>query len=740
MIETVEFLRDFGIYRNFQWNVPAAIPTFGKFNLIYGWNYAGKTTLSRLFQSLDTKSLSSEHAKASFKITRKDEPALESHDLSTAPKVCVFNRDFVNANFVQEAKAPAFVIGQPNAALKNRLTDLQKRLERVGRVAGQLSPKSEVITNRLLNAGTRRAADIGEILGDRLFKRPDLDRRIMEVRNNPDTYTLSAETIEGKLSTLRAGEDFKELAPIGNSLPDLATLIRQVNEMLGQTATNRAIARLKENPRIEEWVRHGLAFHQDGIRCEFCQSPLEKSRLEELGGHFSVEYESLVRDLKAKIDELAKVSFNVTLHDSMRLLQEFRSAYTGKCEMFAGWAEWATKIRDSVAQGIHEKLLSIETPQNWSDDIDGLQEGPDLVAEINAVVQQHNKTVRGLEQAQAEAKTALEKHFASVHFTDTNVPSAEAELRRLADEVGRCGTVSRAIAAQIAAVEAKIKGSSIAIETLNKLLRYLLTTSNIEVASLGQAEFVFRRGGVVANNLSDGEKTAVTFAYFLTRLESQGSALADTIVFVDDPISSLDANHIYAVFALVTTRLEGCRQLFVSTHNSEFFNLLKGRWTDDRSGRRKISSFYYVSRHCPDGGVPEAHLTALPKLLMRFKSEYEFVFAQLVTFKDMAAPSEHEVYTAPNLLRKFLEAYLGFRKPHISAWHDKLDLLIDSPEKIREIHKFADDASHLQSKDRTLGHSSFVASSQGYVKDVLDGLQVKDPEHHASLITIIQSA
>jgi len=739
MIENIEFLRDFGIFRNFQWNVPLPIPAFARYNLMYAWNYAGKTTLSRLFQALDTKSLSSEHANAAFQINRTGEPAIESQDLSAAPKVWVFNRDFVKANFVQESKAPAFVIGQPNAAFKNRLTSLQSRLAQVSKFSSQLNPKKEALTNRLQNAGTRRAADIGEILGDRLFKRPDLDRRVVEVRNNPGTYTLSAETVEGKLSTLRAGEDFKELAPTANSLSDLAALIRQVNELLGQTATNRAIARLKENPAIEEWVRHGLAFHQNGIRCEFCQSPLEKMRLEELAGHFSVEYESLIRDLKAKADELARVSFSVRLYDSMRLLQEFRSAYTGKCDMFARWAEWATQIRDSVLQSVQEKLLSIEKAQSWTDDIGGLQEGPDLVAEINLIIGQHNKTVIGLEQAQAEAKTALERHYAAAHFTEANILGAEAELRRITDEVGRCDSVLRAIAAQIAAVEAKIKASSIAIDTLNKLLRYLLTTSNIEVASLGQAEFEFRRGGVVANNLSDGEKTAVTFAYFLARLESQGSTLADTYVFVDDPISSLDANHIYAVFALVTTRLEGCRQLFVSTHNSEFFNLLKGRWTDERSGRRKISSFYYVSRHCPDGGVPEAHLAVMPKLLMKFKSEYEFVFDQLVAFKDAASPSEHEVYTAPNLLRKFLEAYLGFRKPHISAWHDKLDLLLDFPEKIREIHKFADDASHLQSKDRTLGHPSFVASSQGYVKDVIDGLHAKDPDHHASLMTIIQS-
>ncbi len=50
MIQQIDHLRDFGIYRNFQWG---GLSVFAKRNLIYGWNYSGKTTLSRLFQVLE---------------------------------------------------------------------------------------------------------------------------------------------------------------------------------------------------------------------------------------------------------------------------------------------------------------------------------------------------------------------------------------------------------------------------------------------------------------------------------------------------------------------------------------------------------------------------------------------------------------------------------------------------------------------------------------------------------------
>jgi wobble nucleotide-excising tRNase len=259
---------------------------------------------------------------------------------------------------------------------------------------------------------------------------------------------------------------------------------------------------------------------------------------------------------------------------------------------------------------------------------------------------------------------------------------------------------------------------------------------------VGDDQFQFHRDGVVATHLSDGEKTAVTFAYFITSLEAKGATLSDTIVFVDDPVSSLDSNHIYAVYALICERLENSWQLFVSTHNSELFNLLKARWLNERKGgsNKADTRAYYVWRSVSSAGEPFADLRDLPALLRKFKSEYEFIFSQLQVFSTASKPSLHDAFTAPNLLRKFLEAYLGFRKPSIRSWSEKLDLLLDSPEQRLEIQKFADDASHLQSLDRSLQHPDFVSNAQRCVKMVLDALERRDRDHYESLCEVIKEA
>ena len=54
MLKSIEKIKGLGVYQSY--NKPAGTQDFGIKNLIYGWNYSGKTTLSRLFAQLEAKS------------------------------------------------------------------------------------------------------------------------------------------------------------------------------------------------------------------------------------------------------------------------------------------------------------------------------------------------------------------------------------------------------------------------------------------------------------------------------------------------------------------------------------------------------------------------------------------------------------------------------------------------------------------------------------------------------------
>ena len=51
MIKRINKIKNFGVFKDFQWD--SSTPDFNKHNLIYGWNYSGKTTISRIFRCFE---------------------------------------------------------------------------------------------------------------------------------------------------------------------------------------------------------------------------------------------------------------------------------------------------------------------------------------------------------------------------------------------------------------------------------------------------------------------------------------------------------------------------------------------------------------------------------------------------------------------------------------------------------------------------------------------------------------
>lgn len=229
--------------------------------------------------------------------------------------------------------------------------------------------------------------------------------------------------------------------------------------------------------------------------------------------------------------------------------------------------------------------------------------------------------------------------------------------------------------------------------------------------------------------MSDGERTAISLAYFLVSLGQNGQRIEDLVVFVDDPICSLDANHIYDVAHLILVRLKGCRQLFVSTHNSEFFNTIKQDWTDGGKFRKKHAGFL-VHR---DVGGP-SQLCKLPEHLARFRSDYHHVFYCLRQALRSTSQDVDEYLNCPNLLRRLLEMYLGFRRPSHKSFQAKLDILFDDEAERAAVAKYVNDGSHSASTLRLLEFSNFPATSKNMVERVLRAMERVDPDHYNVLV------
>ena len=119
-------------------------------------------------------------------------------------------------------------------------------------------------------------------------------------------------------------------------------------------------------------------------------------------------------------------------------------------------------------------------------------------------------------------------------------------------------------------------------EELNGFIAKFLVGANFAVAVTsvdGTERFQLMRNDIPAKNLSEGERTAIAYAFFLIKLK-EATDLSDLVVYIDDPVSSLDSNHIFQINAVTKefffwydpaeqkTKLT-VKQLFISTHNFE---------------------------------------------------------------------------------------------------------------------------------------------------------------------------
>ena len=448
--------------------------------------------------------------------------------------------------------------------------------------------------------------------------------------------------------------------------------------------------------------------------------------------------------MAAKINALGTTKFTIELPDERDFMPDLKGQFVTLKGMVDAWIIWANGVIGELETVAKQKKIALESQLSCAVDTSRASEVTQIVADINTLVAEHNQKRSQLDREKMAAKEAIEKHNAAIFYETNNISDKETAIQTAETKADKAKNLLTIIEGKKNAIEIQIQQQSIAAQKINETIQFLLPDNNISVAEIAGGFFEFRRDGVQAKNLSDGEKTAITFAYFLATLENNGASLNQTIVFVDDPISSLDSNHIYAIYALLTKRLDSCMQIFVSTHNSELYTLLKEHWFDNSEYKNRLdkptragASSYYTRRFADTNQLWHSTLEDTPALLRKYKSEYQFVFEQLHKFSSSQCPSLHEAYTAPNLLRKFLEAYLGFKKPCIPQWSRKLDLLFDTDIEQTEIQKFSDDASHLQGLNRVLQQPDFISNAQSTVKKVIQAMKAKDNPHYISMCTVI---
>lgn len=726
MIQKVDFIRNASLYRNFAWGT---LPEFKRFNLIYGWNYSGKTTFSRILQALERGVVPVEFLGCDFQVSHTDGSPIGTRSVLLHPKIRVFNRAFVENNFHQDMAGakPVVVIGEENQKLKNRLLALQARREKIVQKQLAFTTEANRVDEDLKRKATDQARLVGELFGNRTYDRRNLLATADGLPSDYSSLVLSDEERERLFEEWRRAGDYQTLNFLTCAAGSLVKTVARIPKALKATASYKAVEQLKKNRTVEDWVRTGLPLHSAGQNCEFCGSKITEARWAELQEHFSKAYQELHALLQSHHTAVSGQECKVLFHDDAKLFPDLKQQYVTAKNEAAGAEQLINNQLVALADAVRHKVQNLELVETLKLDLSCAKQLRDAVRRCNEIISAHNTKVASADQVCETARTKITSHFAAEYVSSSDYRGTKDRIAEFKTKAQKAGRIMARIGVVISGVETEIKNASIAPQKINDRLKVLMAGDNIEAVKVSETDFEFRRNGQRATNMSEGERTAVSFAYFLAKLEEGGVNLSELVIVIDDPICSFDSNHIFAVYSIIERNLSAARQLIVLTHNADFFGLVKD-WMKSRD-----KAFYMVNRLLSAGQEWYSTVTPLPRLLEKFKSDYLYTYYCLKAINDEPSPSLESMCGVPNTLRRLLETYLGFRYPEAGAWHEKLDRLMASEITCGEIRKFTDEFSHSHYLRRAMEVPDYVVHCKRMVAEVLGALQTKDPEHVVSL-------
>lgn len=749
MIKRINKIKNFGVFKDFQWD--SSTPDFNKHNLIYGWNYSGKTTISRIFRCFELCKKHADYLNAEFELKDEKDPSnkYNDKDLSTLPNVRVFNTDFILENLKwysqgDEGLEPiSFLIGKENI-------ELQKRLERFKTGQKKLNDKkTELIdgkneTEKIIgNALTDKARYIKKYLSITDYDKAKLKRSIEGIKENYGSYLLNDADYDKHSSTYKNTEQRKDV--ILNAMPTLIFLSLQnkTKEIMERKITvQKIIEELKNDENLNRWVNEGRELHKDKTKCAFCGNDLPSDLFLKLDQHFSIEYERLEKDIKKLINDIKSHKTEVEKFDlpaNGEFYAEFVSGYKKLQEEYDALIDNYIKNIDTLLKSLESKQLRPFEELKFNEFSDNSNNIKEKYNEIKSIVEKHKNKTANFTNEKKEAKAKLINHYSAEFIQDQKYFDVLENKRNIESKIEIYKNALTKVYNGIVMVEEKLSEFTKGAEKVNEYIRQFFQHDGIKIEVTEDSKFKIIRNNEPAKNLSEGEKTAISFAYFVARLEDKKTKLDETIVFIDDPVSSLDCNHLFNIYAFIKSKLINCGQLFVSTHNLEFFNLMKDFIMEITGQNGKYlykhqnspAPYFLIQKEWGEK-INRSRIINLPKELNKYKSEYVYLFSIILNFENYSGTDFNMMYILPNIGRRFLEGYLGLKYPDGKPWKEKLCRLVKDEAQRNLVYKFVNEFSHNSSAMRSLKFPDMQECKQA-INIIMKGLKENDKDHYDAL-------
>lgn len=758
IVTNLQSMQGMGIFADRSVRSPSL--SLRRYNLIYGFNGSGKSTLSRLFASLEAGAL---HPKlpdgCSFEVTLDDGAKFGCPEKPTGleRRLLVFNADYVEQNLQWAAghASPVFFIGADQAEAAAELAKIEGQITEQAATKTNAEAVEKTADKSFANFKRDRAKIIAARLhlGSRKYEAPALAKDYEAWKTAGITALTDAE-LKAAEDTRRLDEPLPRLAPLEFESASIKKAYQFITDICAQSLTMVALDEVQRFPDMLLWLKRGQEFHEaSGLKdCLFCGNTILSERKALLASAFDSQVDDFVARLVKTAERLE------TVFSSLEQLEEFVPATeTLATELRAGFKDTRDRVakavrsvrghlgnlRDVLAQKRERPATpaDMSTVASQADVAEAVESLAQAIDAMNATIAAHNGVVGDFSKHKEDAEVAIRKHFIAECQTDyatyaKDFEDAKANLSAANKELERLTTAADQLRQQI-------KEHGPAAGAINKLIASYLGHHELTVHPVEQGYQLRRHGRPIKGVPSEGEKTAIAISYFLSSIEAEGRKLKDTIVVVDDPVSSLDTKALNYACALVRNRLNGAGQLFVLTHNLQCMNEFRKAWKGrarPADGKDPTAMFLFIDTAMPEGqDRRSSNIVEMSKLLREYDSEYHFLFSHILRFTENPNVYDDHGYMIPNVLRRVLDVFLAFKCPGSSGLTGQLaKLCTDYPgldrDRLAALERLAQVESHSDNLDDLLSFSSMtLEETRAAACVLLEMMDHVDGKHLAGL-------
>jgi len=624
-----------------------------KTSLIYGLNGAGKSTISEFLYN-------------------HTEPRFTKCSLKTSQpcEILVYNQSFLNDYFYEEDNLKGiFTLSKENKFALQQIEAETKELEKHLSAQQENSKLATENAGKLDQEKTKASGKVWEIKtnfsgGDRVLefcleslKRTELlFQHIigLPLPENAPSYTVDdlkteASSIEGegaapftKISTLSAGW----LTIEGDSLWSKIIVGSQEG----------SVAEFINKARNSDWVKQGLQFisdDKDPQACPFCQrETITKNFIYSIRQVFDEAYEQDIKQL-----ESIKTRYE-TLTSSLNL-QDISNSPLASKELVEAWSIACEVLKASIRENIlhiGNKIKSPSTPVALTDTQSAVDVINNLIDGLNELIETHNNKLANKKKTRDDIRSRFWTlmrwdYDQTISAYSQSASDLKDEASEISQEATKINTDVTASYSKLAALRKQTVNIEESIENINAGLLEI-GIDGFSVVPYGENFYRVSRTTDQANafhSLSEGEKTVISFLYFMELCKGQKTATAvpqSKVVVIDDPISSLSHLYVFNIGQLIKKYFINDKlyaQVFVLTHSLYFFYELTHT---NKEKRAETQQLFRIFKNTNGSSV-------VPMKYEEIQNDYQSYWSII---KDQASPPA----LIANCMRNIIEYFFNF--------------------------------------------------------------------------------